>query len=87
MKNERLNICVNVDPLNKLKSDYSTVEFKSHVASGMSVSSKSLLGESLHVNQSLKRLSVMVLFHCVVRLGSARLSTARHGSVCVSTAV
>ncbi len=29
MKKERLNIGVNVDPLNKLKSDYSTVE--SHV--------------------------------------------------------
>ncbi len=34
---------------------------KAHVASGMSMSSKSLLGESLHVNQSLKRLSVKQL--------------------------
>ncbi len=30
---------------------------------------------------------LMALFHCVVRLGSARLVTARLGLVCISTAV
>ncbi len=36
---------------------------------------------------SAHRASLMALFHCMVRFGTARYGTAQFGSVCISTAV